>query len=109
MATETTLAIPSVGQGTQGNIDVAQVTNNSIPSANVLRENVVAADPVNFVGQAQVTNARGLMVDDQRADLLQEVLIELRLVSQLLAIGLNINDDLELLRADSANLQRLQQ
>lgn len=106
---DSTLAVPSVAApSVQGNVDVAQVTNPAL-AATVLRENVVIADPNNFTGQAQTTFDRGLQVDDQHYDLLQEVLIELRLISQLLIIGLNIQDDPELLRADPTNLQRLQQ
>lgn len=106
---DTTLAVPAIVTATtQGNIDVAQVTNPAL-SATVLRENVVVGDPVNFPGQAQVTNARGLQVDDQLLDMMREVLTELRVITQILGIGLNVQDDPELLRSDPSLLQRLQQ
>ncbi|HEX8815794.1 MAG TPA: hypothetical protein VF753_09855 [Terriglobales bacterium] len=107
--TNTFLQVPTVSPPlVQGDVDVSQLTNPAI-STTVLRENVVAADPINFTGQAQVTNARGLMVDDQLRDIMQEVLIELRTITQMLAIGLNITDDPELIRSDPDNLKRLPQ
>lgn len=105
---DTTFAIPTVGLPTQGNIDVAQVTNPSL-TATVMRENVVLADPNNFVGQAQATFARGLMADTSLYDTMQQILIELRLHSQLMAIGFNITDDLDNWRADPTNLQQTPQ
>jgi hypothetical protein len=105
---DTTLAVPSVTSATtQGNIDVAQVTSTS--SATVLRENVVVADPLNFIGQAKVTSARGLMIDDQLLDMMQQVLIELRTITQVLTIGLNVSDDPDTIRSDPSLLQQIQQ
>jgi ABC-type taurine transport system substrate-binding protein len=105
---DTTLAVPSVTSATtQGNIDVAQVTSTS--SATVLRENVVVADSLNFIGQAKVTSARGLMVDAQFLDMMQQILIELRTITQVLTIGLNVSDDPDLIRSDPSLLQQIQQ
>lgn len=106
---DTVLNVPAVASPSiQGSVDVAPVTNPALVST-VLRENVVVADPVNYTGQAQVTNARGLMTDPQLKDIMQEILIELRTISQLLLQGLTITDDLEAIRSDPSNLQRLQQ
>jgi hypothetical protein len=105
---DTVLAVPVVPGSSQGNVDVAQVTNPTLNST-VLRENIVVGDPINFVGQAQATNARGLMVDNQLKDIMLEMLIELRTITQMLVQGLSIQDDPELIRSDPSLLSRLQQ
>jgi hypothetical protein len=106
---DTVLAVPSVAASSvQGNVDVAPVTNPALNST-VLRENVVNSDPVNYVGQAQVTNARGLMVDNQMIDMTQAILIELRVISQILADGLNVRYDPGQLRDDTSLLTTIEQ
>lgn len=94
---DTTLAVPSVATpSVQGNIDAAQVTNPST-SSTVLRENVVIADPNNFGGQATVSLAGSLSVDDSNNNLLIQMLHELRMLKFLIATmaGVDVPTTLE--------------
>jgi len=91
-----------------GNKAMEMSTLTRSDSTVVYRERVTVGDPVNIGGLAQV-GPRGMQVDNQMLDMMREVLIELRVMNAILAQGLNVTDNLDLMRGDPTLITQLQQ
>ena len=83
------------------NVETSQLTR--FPDGTVIhRERTTIGDPANVASLAQVSPA-GLQVDVSNSDILKAILVELRVQNVILAAGLNVTDDLDLLRGDASS------
>jgi hypothetical protein len=83
--------------GSGVNVETSALTRSD--GTTVQRERVTVGDPVN-VGNLAPVGPRGLAVDAQTYDLLQQILVEQRVMNMLLAQAFGITDSLDTLRND---------